>query len=44
MQLPIVEPAPAVLEHSMAFRDLFDNRKQFQHFSELCDGPDGLGQ
>ena len=32
MQLPIVEPAPAVLEHSMAFRDLFDNRKQFQHF------------
>jgi len=32
MQLPLVEPAPVVLEHSMVFRDLFENRKQFQHF------------
>jgi hypothetical protein len=32
MQLPIVAPAPIVVDHATAFRDLFENRKQFRHF------------
>jgi SRSO17 transposase len=38
MQLPIVEPAPVIIEHSMAFRDLFENRKQFRHFQNYLTG------
>jgi len=38
MQLPIVEPAPIVLEHTLAFRDLFENRKQFRHFQNYLTG------
>ena len=32
MQLPIVAPAPIVTAHADHFRDLFENRCQFQHF------------
>src|SRR5438093_2630155 len=32
MQLPIVAPAPLVTAHAGIFRDLFENRCQFQHF------------
>jgi DDE superfamily endonuclease len=32
MQLPIVAPAPVVAEHTEVFRDLFENRCQFDHF------------
>jgi hypothetical protein len=32
MQLPIIAPAPLVAAHAEAFRDLFENRCQFQHF------------
>ena len=38
MQLPLVEPAPIVMEHTMAFRDLFENRKQFRHFQNYLTG------
>jgi len=38
MQLPIVAPAPAVTAHADAFRDLFDNRCQFQHFQHYLTG------
>jgi len=38
MQLPIVEPAPLVMEHTLAFRDLFENRKQFRHFQNYLTG------
>src|SRR5882672_5788879 len=31
MQLPIVAPAPLVTAHADVFRDLFENRCQFQH-------------
>jgi hypothetical protein len=32
MQVPIVSPSPIVEKHAMAFRDLFENRCQFEHF------------
>lgn len=32
MQVPIVAPSPIVEKHSEAFRDLFENRCQFEHF------------
>jgi SRSO17 transposase len=32
MQLPIVAPAPIVVEHAQAFRDLFCDQRQFDHF------------
>ena len=32
MQLPIVAPAPLVVAHADAFRDLFEHRCQCQHF------------
>lgn len=32
MQLPLVAPAPIVEQHAAAFRDLFENRCQFDHF------------
>ena len=38
MQLPIVAPAPAVTAHAAAFRDLFENRCQFQHFQHYLTG------
>lgn len=38
MQLPIVSVAPIVLDHSMIFRDIFENRKQFRHFENYLTG------
>jgi SRSO17 transposase len=38
MQLPIIEPAPIVMEHTQVFRDLFENRKQFRHFQNYVTG------
>ena len=38
MQLPIVQPAPIVTEHSPAFQELFKNRCQFQHFQNYLTG------
>src|SRR5919202_5629677 len=38
MQLPLVAPAPAVSAHAPAFRDLFENRCQFQHFQHYLTG------
>ena len=32
MQFPIVSPAPIVEQHAPAFRDLFENHCQFDHF------------
>ncbi len=38
MQLPLVAPAPVVLAHAGAFRDLFANRCQFRHFQAYLTG------
>jgi SRSO17 transposase len=38
MQLPIVAPAPIVTTHADAFQDLFENRRQFQHFQNYLTG------
>src|SRR5438045_8431435 len=38
MQLPIVAPAPIVTAHAEIFRDLFENRRQFQHFQNYLTG------
>src|SRR5712692_8626727 len=38
MQLPIVAPAPVVTAHADVFRDLFENRCQFQHFQNYLTG------
>lgn len=38
MQLPIVAPAPLVTAHADVFRDLFENRCQFQHFQNDLTG------
>lgn len=38
MQLPIVKPAPIVEQHSTAFRDLFNDHRQFQHFQNYLTG------
>jgi hypothetical protein len=38
MQLPIVAPAPIVTAHAEIFRDLFENRCQFQHFKNYLTG------
>jgi SRSO17 transposase len=38
MQLPIVAPAPIVTAHADIFRDLFENRCQFQHFQHYLTG------
>jgi len=38
MQLPIVAPAPLVTAHADVFRDLFENRRQFQHFQNYLTG------
>jgi SRSO17 transposase len=38
MQLPIIAPAPIVTAHADIFRDLFENRCQFQHFQNDLTG------
>jgi SRSO17 transposase len=38
MQLPLVAPAPVVVAHAEVFRDLFENRRQFQHFQNYLTG------
>ena len=38
MQLPLVAPAPVVVEHAEVFRELFENRCQFQHFENYLTG------
>ena len=38
MQLPIIVPAPLVTAHADAFRDLFENRRQMQHFENYLTG------
>jgi len=38
MQLPLVTPAPLVRTHAAAFRDLFENRRQFAHFEQYLTG------
>src|SRR5262249_37572846 len=38
MQLPIVAYAPLVTAHVDIFRDLFENRRQFQHFQNFLTG------
>mgnify|MGYP003969356209 FL=1 len=38
MQLPIVAPAPIVTKHAEAFRDLFENVRQYQHFVNYLTG------
>ena len=35
MLLPIVIPAPVVVSHGDAFRDLFDNLRHFQNYLTL---------
>lgn len=38
MQLPIVAPAPIVSQHAEAFKDLFENCKQYRHFQNYLTG------
>jgi DDE superfamily endonuclease len=38
MELPILEPAPVVTEHTAVFRDLCDNQCQFRHFQHYLTG------
>jgi SRSO17 transposase len=38
MQLPIVAPAPIVIEHAQAFRHLFNDHRQFEHFQNYLTG------
>ncbi len=38
MQLPIVAPAPLVSEHAKAFRHLFCDKRQYQHFQNYLTG------
>jgi hypothetical protein len=38
MVLPIVAPAPLVVLHAEAFRDVFENRRQFEHFRNYLTG------
>ncbi len=38
MQVPVVAPAPLVSTHAAAFRDLFENRRQFAHFEHYLTG------
>jgi len=38
MQLPLLAPAPLVVTHGAAFRDLFENRCQFRHFQNYVTG------
>jgi hypothetical protein len=38
MELPILEPAPVVIQHAAVFRDLFENQCQFRHFQYYLTG------
>jgi hypothetical protein len=38
MELPILEPAPVVSEHTAVFRDVFENQCQFRHFQHDLTG------
>lgn len=38
MQLPILAPAPLVSQHAEAFKDLFENQKQYRHFQNYLTG------
>ena len=38
MVLPIVTPAPVVVSHGDACRDLFDNQCEFRHFQNYLTG------
>jgi len=38
MQLPILAPAPIVSQHAEAFKDLFENQKQYRHFQNYVTG------
>ncbi len=38
MQLPILAPAPLVSQHAEAFKDLFENKKQYRHFQNYLTG------
>ena len=38
MQVPIVAPSPIVEKHSVAFRDLFENCCQYEHFQNYLTG------
>ncbi|NJR53119.1 MAG: hypothetical protein HC780_29750 [Leptolyngbyaceae cyanobacterium CSU_1_3] len=38
MQLPIVAPAPIVSAHAEAFRHLFSDVRQFEHFQNYLTG------
>ena len=38
MQLPIITPAPIVVTHTVVFRDLFENKRQFRHFQNYLTG------
>lgn len=38
MQVPIVKPTPLVTKHSEAYRDLFENQKQYRHFQNYLTG------
>ena len=38
MQLPIVARAPLVTAHAVAFRDLFENCKQYRHLQNYLTG------
>ena len=38
MELPILEPAPVVIEHAAVFRDVFENHCQFRHFQHYLTG------
>lgn len=38
MQVPIVAPSPIVEKHCEAFRDLFENRCQYEHFQNYLTG------
>ena len=38
MQLPLVAPAPIVSQHAEAFKDLFENQKQYRHFQNYLTG------
>jgi hypothetical protein len=38
MELPMVAPAPVVIDHAAVFRDLFDHQCQFRHFQHYLTG------
>ena len=38
MVLPIVTPAPVVVSHAEAFRDLFDHQCEFRYFQNYLTG------